>query len=67
MGFLCLKEIECKVGKWGDRNKFVEMVVIYVWLMEKNGRFLFYVRYGNCYEGVYESIIYVEYFMLVDE
>lgn len=28
---------------------------------------IFYVRYGNCYEGVYVNIIYVEYFMLVDE
>ena len=66
-GFSCLKETECKVGKRGDRNKFAETVVIYVRLTEKNGRLLFHARYGNCYEGAYESTTHAEYFMLVDE
>lgn len=66
-GFSCLKETECKVGKRGDRNKFAETVVIYVRLTEKNGRLLFHARYGNCYEGAYESTTHAEYFMLADE
>ena len=66
-GFSCLKESECKVGKQGDRNKFAETVVIYVRLTEKNGRLLFHARYGNCYEGAYESTTHAEYFMLADD
>lgn len=66
-GFSCLRESECKVGKRGDRNKFAETVVIYVRLTEKNGRLLFHARYGNCYEGAYESTTHAEYFMLADE
>jgi len=66
-GFSCLRESECKVGKRGDRKKFAETVVIYVRLTEKNGRLLFHARYGNCYEGVYESTTHAEYFMLTDE
>ena len=66
-GFSCLKESECKVGKRGDRKKFAETVVIYVRLTEKNGRLLFHARYGNCYEGAYESTTHAEYFMLTDE
>ena len=66
-GFSCLQQSECKVGKRGDRNKFSETVVIYVRLTEKNGRLLFHARYGNCYEGAYESTTHAEYFMLTDE
>lgn len=66
-GFSCLQQSECKVGKRGDRNKFAETVVIYVRLTEKNGRLLFHARYGNCYEGAYESTTHAEYFMLTDE
>ena len=66
-GFSCLKESECKVGKQGDRNKFAETVVIYVRLTEKSGRLLFHARYGNCYEGPYDSTTHAEYFMLTDE
>ena len=65
--FSCLKKSECKVGKRGDRKKFAETVVIYVRLTEKNGRLLFHARYGNCYEGAYESTTHAEYFMLTDE
>jgi hypothetical protein len=36
-------------------------------LTEKNGRLLFHARYGNCYEGVYESTTHAKYFMLMDE
>ena len=66
-GFSCLEQSECKVGKQGDRNKFAETVVIYVRLTEKKGRLLFHARYGNCYEGAYESTTHAEYFMLTDE
>jgi len=66
-GFSCLQQSECKVGKRGDRKKFAETVVIYVRITEKNGRLLFHARYGNCYEGAYESTTHAEYFMLTDE
>ena len=66
-GFSCLKTSECKVGKRDDRSKFAGTVVIYVRLTEKNGRLLFHARYGNCYEGAYESTTHAEYFMLADE
>jgi len=66
-GFSCLNQAECRVGKRGDRKKFAETVVIYVRLTEKNGRLLFHARYGNCYEGAYESTTHAEYFMLTDE
>ncbi|XP_022783344.1 uncharacterized protein LOC111324110 [Stylophora pistillata] len=66
-GFSCLEQSKCNVGIRGDRRKFSETVVIYVRITEKNGRLLFQARYGNCYEGVYESTTHAEYFMLVDD
>lgn len=66
-GFTCLEASRCNVGKRRDRKKFAETVVIYVRLTEKKGRLLFHARYGNCYEGVYESTTHAEYFMLMDE
>ena len=66
-GFSCLEQLKCNVGIRGGRRKFSETVVIYVRITEKNGRLLFHARYGNCYEGVYESTTHAEYFMLVDE
>lgn len=66
-GFSCLERSKCNVGIRGDRRKFSETVVIYVRITEKNGRLLFQARYGNCYEGVYESTTHAEYFMLVDD
>ena len=66
-GFSCLEQSKCNVGIRGGRRKFSETVVIYVRITEKNGRLLFHARYGNCYEGVYESTTHAEYFMLVDD
>ena len=66
-GFLCLQRSECNVGKRGDRKKFSETVVIYVRIMDKNGRLIFHARYGNCYEGALANTTHAEYFMLVDE
>ena len=66
-GFLCLERSQCRVGTRGDRKKFAETVVIYVRVTEKNGRLLFHARYGNCYEGAYESTTHAEYFMLTDD
>ena len=66
-GFSCLEQLKCNVGIRGGRRKFSETVVIYVRITEKNGRLLFHARYGNCYEGVYESTTHAEYFMLVDD
>ena len=34
---------------------------------DKNGRLIFHVRYGNCYEGSNPNTAHAEYFMLVDE
>lgn len=66
-GFSCLDRSKCSVGTRGDTTKFAGTVVIYVRLAEKKGRLLFHARYGNCYQGVYESTTHAEYFMLVDE
>ncbi|PFX34538.1 hypothetical protein AWC38_SpisGene528 [Stylophora pistillata] len=65
--FSCLERSKCNVGIRGDRRKFSETVVIYVRITEENGRLLFHARYGNCYEGAYESTTHAEYFMLVDD
>ena len=66
-GFVCLQRSECNVGRRGDKRKFSETVVIYVRVMDKNGRLIFHARYGNCYEGPYANTTHAEYFMLVDE
>ena len=65
--FLCLHKSECIVGKRQDRRKFCETVVVYVRVMDQNGRMIFHARYGNCYEGPHANTIHAEYFMLVDE
>ena len=65
--FVCLQRGECNVGKRGDKKKFAETVVIYVRVMDQNGRLIFHARYGNCYEGARASTTHAEYFMLVDE
>ena len=66
-GFLCLQRSECNVGKRGDKKKFAETVVIYVRVMNKDGRLIFHARYGNCYEGAHVNTTHAEYFMLVDK
>ena len=65
-GFVCLQSSECNVGKRGDKKKFAETVVIYVRVMDKDGRLIFHARYGNCYEGAVNTT-HAEYFMLVDK
>lgn len=65
--FVCLQRSECCVGRRGDKKKFAETVVIYVRIMDKNGRLIFHARYGNCYEGAHANTIHAEYFMLADD
>ena len=65
-GYVCLQSSECNVGKRGDKKKFAETVVIYVRVMDKDGRLIFHARYGNCYEGAVNTT-HAEYFMLVDK
>ena len=65
-GFACLQRSACNVGKRGDRKKFAETVVIYVRVMNKDGRLIFHARYGNCDEGAHANTTHAEYFILVD-
>ena len=67
VGFSWLHKSQCTVGKREDRRKFSETVVVYVRVMDQNGRMIFHARYGNCYEGPHANTIHAEYFMLVDE
>ena len=67
VGFSCLHKSQCTVGKREDRRKFSETVVVYVRVIDQNGRMIFHARYGNCYEGPHANTIHAEYFMLVDE
>ena len=48
-GFACRQSSECNVGKRGGKKKFAETVVIYVRVMDIDGRLIFHARYGSCY------------------